>query len=227
MRFGLTVWTWLSTAPGVAMQAVPGDRRRVRPDDEVDAVADRRVAGAPDTRDPAVLDPDVRLDHADRRVDHDRADHDRVELRGTGRRPTGPCPAGCPWRSPRSARRRAPGDPPRPRSRGPCHRAGCGRPAGARSAPGAPPGRGDSRLRASSAVRRRCRRSGRAGPSRVSPGLQRSDDPASRSSRYPRAARRSNSSRALTRSKGKWDETRTTRREVFRTVSSRCSRPLP
>ena len=53
---------------------------------EVDAVADRRVAGPPDPDDPAVLDPDVGLDDAEHRVDDERARDDDVEL-ATVRRP--------------------------------------------------------------------------------------------------------------------------------------------
>ena len=62
-------------------QAVAGDRHRVRADVELDPVADRWVAGPTDADDPAVLDADVGLDDADRRVDDDRAGHDHVELR--------------------------------------------------------------------------------------------------------------------------------------------------
>ena len=45
------------------------------------------VARPPDADDPAVLDADVGLDDADRRVDDDRAGDDDVELRGPGRGP--------------------------------------------------------------------------------------------------------------------------------------------
>ena len=54
---------------------------------EVDAVADRRVPGAPDPDDPAVLDADVRLHDADDRVDDERAGDDDVELRRAAARP--------------------------------------------------------------------------------------------------------------------------------------------
>ena len=56
-------------------------RLRVRADDEVDAVADRRAPGPADARDPPVLDADVGLDDADDRVDDERAGEDDVELR--------------------------------------------------------------------------------------------------------------------------------------------------
>src|SRR5207244_3778956 len=49
-------------------------------DREVDAVADRGVAGPADADDPAILDPDIGLDDADRGIDDDRPDHHRVEL---------------------------------------------------------------------------------------------------------------------------------------------------
>ena len=61
-------------------QAVAHDRLRVRADRQVDAVADRAVAGAADPDDPAVLDPDVGLDGADERIEHERPGHDDVEL---------------------------------------------------------------------------------------------------------------------------------------------------
>ena len=53
-------------------------------DDEIDAVADRRAAGAPDARDAAVLDADVRLDDAQGGVDDEGAGEDDVKLRGAG-----------------------------------------------------------------------------------------------------------------------------------------------
>ena len=63
-------------------EPVAHDRVGVRSDRQVDPVADVRVAGPADTDDPAVLDPDVGLDHPDRRVDdEDPGDH-HVELRG-------------------------------------------------------------------------------------------------------------------------------------------------
>ncbi len=65
-------------------QAVADDGLGVRADGQVDAVADRRVAGRADAHDPAVLDADVRLHHAQHRVDDDRADQDRVELARVG-----------------------------------------------------------------------------------------------------------------------------------------------
>ena len=54
------------------------------PIDEVDAVADRRVARPPDAGDPPVLDPDVRLDDAEDGVDDERAGEHDVELRRAG-----------------------------------------------------------------------------------------------------------------------------------------------
>ena len=66
-------------------QPVGHDRRGVRADLELDPVADRGVAGPPDPDDPAVLDPDVGLDDADRRIDDERAGDDGVELRRRAR----------------------------------------------------------------------------------------------------------------------------------------------
>jgi hypothetical protein len=56
----------------------------VRPDDQVDPVANLRVAGGADADDAAVLDPDVRLDDTQGGVDHHRSDDDGVELAFTG-----------------------------------------------------------------------------------------------------------------------------------------------
>src|SRR5204862_5836068 len=61
-------------------QAVTGDGRGVRPDAELDPIADPGVAGTADPGDAPVLDPYVGLDDPDRRVDDDGADDDRVEL---------------------------------------------------------------------------------------------------------------------------------------------------
>ena len=98
------------------------------------------VAGPPDADDPAVLDPDVRLDDADERIDDERAGDDDVELRRAGS-PLGRARAGWSSRSPRSARRRAPGGPPRPGPRGRCRRAGRGRRSSGRSERAVPPAR--------------------------------------------------------------------------------------
>jgi hypothetical protein len=65
---------------GRGQQAVARDRRRVRSDRQVDALADAGIAGPPDAHDPAVLDPDVGLDDPDRGVDDDGAEDDGVEL---------------------------------------------------------------------------------------------------------------------------------------------------
>ena len=73
-------------------QPVAHDRVGVRPDRQVDPVADVRVAGPPDPDDPAVLDPDVGLDDADRGIDDDGAGDDDVELG----RPAGPVVLGHP-----------------------------------------------------------------------------------------------------------------------------------
>lgn len=67
-------------------ETVAHDRLGVRADDEVDPVADVGVARATDSRDPPVLDSDVRLDHADRRVDHESPGDEHVEL-GVARSP--------------------------------------------------------------------------------------------------------------------------------------------
>ena len=61
-------------------QSVAHDRGGVRPDPEVDPVRDRRVARPAHADDASVLDSDVGLDHADRRIDHDRTGDDDVEL---------------------------------------------------------------------------------------------------------------------------------------------------
>ena len=52
----------------------------MRPDLELDPVADRRVPGPPDADDPPVLDPDVGLDDPDRRIDDDGARDDEASL---------------------------------------------------------------------------------------------------------------------------------------------------
>ena len=66
-------------------QPIAHDRVGMRPDRQVDPVADVGVARPADPDDPAVLDPDVGLDDPDRRVDEDDAgDHD-VELGWPGR----------------------------------------------------------------------------------------------------------------------------------------------
>ena len=70
--------------PGRRDQPVAHDRLGVRADRQLDAVADRRVAGTPDADDPAVLDPDVGLDDADQRIDDERTRDDHVELRRAG-----------------------------------------------------------------------------------------------------------------------------------------------
>ena len=151
---------------GCRDQAVAHDRLGVRTDRQLDAVADRVVAGAADADDPAVLDADVGLDDADDRVDDERA---RRPRRRAPSRTAGPASSagGWSWRSPRSARRLAPGGPPRRGSRGRCRRGGRGRRSSARSARGARRGRGGS-----PSVIRRYRD---AAPTvRVSPGAQRS-----------------------------------------------------
>jgi hypothetical protein len=61
-------------------QAVRHDRRRMRPDLELDPVADRRVAGPPDPDDPALLDSDVGLDDPDRWIDQKRPGDDGIQL---------------------------------------------------------------------------------------------------------------------------------------------------
>ena len=63
-------------------QAVAHDRLRMRPDGQLDALADRVVPGPPDADDPPVLDPDVGLDDTEDGVHDERPGHDRVELRG-------------------------------------------------------------------------------------------------------------------------------------------------
>ena len=50
------------------------------------------LPGAPDTDDPAVLDPDVGLDDADDRIEHEHAGDDDVQLR---RARAGPCAIRC------------------------------------------------------------------------------------------------------------------------------------
>ncbi len=102
-----------------------------------------RIAGPPDTDDPAVLDPDVRLDDADDRIDDERAGDDDVELRRAGP-PLGRARVGWSSRSPRSARRRAPGGPRRPGPRGRCRPGGRGRRSSGRSGRAVRPG--ESRL---------------------------------------------------------------------------------
>jgi hypothetical protein len=57
----------------------------VRPDLELDPVADRRVAGAADADDPAVLDADVGLDDPDRSGRSRRAGDDASSSDGPGR----------------------------------------------------------------------------------------------------------------------------------------------
>ena len=156
-------------------QAVAHDRRGVRADRELDAVADRAVAGPSDADDPAVLDADVGLDDAEDRVDDERAGDDRVELRVGPGRSLGRSGAGASSRSPRSARRPAPGGPRRPGPRGRCRPGGRGRRSSGRSGRGARPGRGGSsgRLDASppvaaepdeATVRRLARRPALGGP---------------------------------------------------------------
>ena len=76
------------------------------------------------------------------------ADHARVELARPGALVTAPSASGCSSRSPRAARRRGPGDPPRRGSTGPCRRAGSDRRPTGRSGPGSLAGRCGSRLRA-------------------------------------------------------------------------------
>ena len=199
-QLGVIVWTCESTAPGVAIEPVGHVALRVRADDEVDAVADRRAPGPADAGDPAVLDPDVRLDDADDGVDDERAGEHHVELRRPAR--------AVPLRHPRAevlrvapdaARRRRPSGPPPRGSTGRCRRAGSGRRSSRRSGSGTPRRTAGSRA---ALVGRRRRRSGRVGPSSSRPAPSRSYAPAGRSSRNPRAASRSKSSRGLTRSNG-------------------------
>ena len=78
-------WTCESTTPGRRDEPVAHDRIGVRPDRQVDPVADVRVAGSADPDDPAVLDPDVGLDDTDRRVDDDDPGDDDIELGRAGR----------------------------------------------------------------------------------------------------------------------------------------------
>jgi hypothetical protein len=66
-------------------QAVAHDRKRVRPDGEIDAGRDVGVAGTPDAHHSAVLDADVGLDDPQQRVDDERARDQHVEL-AVGRR---------------------------------------------------------------------------------------------------------------------------------------------
>ena len=182
--------------------------------------------------DPAVLDPDVRLHDADDGIDDEGADDDRVQLRRAGAAWTAPSRSGSPSHNPRPARRPGPGG---PRARGSERLVS---PRRTRS-----PVVGPNRASRSARERRVIgRRSWRPGPGLeipplpgaaayrtsvtvfASPGAQRSELPAGRSSRKPAAAARSNSSRRFTRWNGKCDETRMTRRDVLRTSSRRRSR---
>src|SRR5215211_1145698 len=197
---------------------------RMRPDYEVDAVRDARISGAPDSGDPAILDADVSLHDTQRGVDDDRADHHGVQLAGARRGRLRHAQAEVLGVAPDrlvAGRlsilvdldpevRVAEADPipelgpearPTLRRREPIH---------------AP----RSRVEPSASPPNRTRVT-----VTVSPAAQRCDEPASRSRRKPRAARRSNSSLALTWSNGKCDDTRTARREVFVTASSRRRRP--
>ena len=173
-------------------QAVAGDRRGVRPDVELDPVADRRVPRPPDADDPAVLDPDVGLHDADRRVDDDRAGDDDVELRGSGpaglRHPAAEVLRVAPLRLV-AGRLAVLGD------ADPEVAVGEADPVAGR---GTVPG--EALLRREAAQRSPPKRT--SVTSRSSPGAQRSESPAGRSRRKPVAASRSNTSRALTRSNG-------------------------
>ena len=137
---------------------------RVRPDGQVDAVADGVVPGPPHADDPPVLDPDVGLDRTEHRVEDEGAGDDRRRARSRTAAPGSPA-AGGSWRSPRSARRRGPGGPRRRGPTGPCRRGAPGRRWSGRSGPGARPGRGRVIARTRTTVR-------------VSPGAQRSVEPA-------------------------------------------------
>ena len=165
----------------------------MRPDDEVDAVADRGVAGPADPGDPPVLDPDVGLDDADRRGR--RRSRRRRPRRARRARPR---PA---WAMPEPdvlgvapdrLVARAPGGPPRRGSRGSCRRAGSDR----RRRAEAPPLRRGEAAHASCPRAPPSRRSGRASPAGLAgtPALGRAGLEVRRK---PSAAARSNSSRAV------------------------------
>ena len=69
---------------GCRDEAISDDRLGVRAYGQVDAVADGGVATGPDTDDPAVLDADVGLHHAQGGVDDDGTDDDGVQLARPG-----------------------------------------------------------------------------------------------------------------------------------------------
>jgi hypothetical protein len=78
---GLIAWTWLSTAPGVAMSPYAGIGAVCGPMSSSIRSLIARFPARPTPTSAAVLDADVGLDDADRRVDDDRARDDDVELR--------------------------------------------------------------------------------------------------------------------------------------------------
>ncbi len=83
---GSIVWTCVSTPPGVAIRPYAMYGFVFGPDHQVDAVADLGAARPADAGDPAVLDADVGLDHAEDGIHDERAGEHEVELRRAGRR---------------------------------------------------------------------------------------------------------------------------------------------
>ena len=178
-------------------QAVAHDGLGVRPDGQLDPVADARVAGAADPDDPSVLDADVRLEDPEHRIDDERAGKDRIELRRR-RPPLGRAwPQGLAvapdrlvaWRLPILA--------------DPDPEVGVAEPdlvSSGRAKAGEPLGGGEPVQRPGSSAASPPK--GTSVTVRVSPAAQRSLEPASRSRWKPRAALRSNTSRALTWSNG-------------------------
>ncbi len=174
-------------------EAVSRVRLGVWPDRQLDAVGDVGTACPPDSGDAAVLDADVRLDDPDDRVDDDDSDDDLVELGRTGRPLRHSRPDGLGVTPQRLVVRRLAvvGD------ADPEVRVGqADAVAGGRPVAGEPIGRGE----AGHAPPRPPNRTRRTVFD--SPGAHRSDEPAGMSRWKPRAASRSNSRRALTRSNG-------------------------